>query len=560
MDWLVSLWTDADSISHIILVYALVITAGMLLGQIKIFGISLGVTFVLFAGLLLGYLGLKVNTTVLYFLRDFGLILFVFFIGLQVGPSFFSSFKSGGVRLNLLTLLGVILSLVVTVALFFMFSSTVSLPQMLGVYFGAVTNTPGLGATQEALNMLEYNGEDIAVAYACAYPLGVVSIIGTAILIRVIFNIDLAEEDRQWEESAKANSEAPIFFHVKVTNPALEGKTIGQIRTFIGRPFICSRLLHKAEVISPHAENIVHKGDILRIVTAKESKEAIIAFCGKEEEDANLELESSPISTQTIRVTRKDVNGITVHDLHFSHYDGVNITRVFRAGMTLFPYPNLHLQLGDQVYCVGPERSIKRLASRLGNQEKKLDQPNLISIFLGMAVGIIFGCLPFAIPGLPVPLKLGLAGGPLIIAILLGYWGPNFRLVTYTTSSANLMMRELGIALFLASVGLAAGEPFVRALVDGNGLLYTALGLVITILPLLAVGCLARKLYNMNYHSIVGLLAGATTDPPTLAYANTLSEKSSSAVAYSTVYPLAMFLRILSGQFILILFWQFVAP
>lgn len=559
MDWLVSLWTDTNSISHIMLVYALVITVGMLLGQIKVFGISLGVTFVLFAGLLFGYLGLKVNPTVLYFLRDFGLILFVFFIGLQVGPSFFSSFKSGGVRLNLLTLFGVILSLLATIALFFMFSKTVSLPQMLGVYFGAVTNTPGLGATQEALNMLEYKGEDIAVAYACAYPLGVVSIIGTAILIKVIFHIDLAEEDRQWEESNKANSEGPIFFHVKVTNPALDGKTIGQIRAFIGRPFICSRLLHDGEVISPHAENIVHKDDVMRIVTSKEYKEAIVAFCGEEEADANLELESSPISTQTIRVTRKDVNGITVHDLHFSQFDGVNITRVFRAGMTLFPYPNLHLQLGDQVYCVGPERSIMRLATRLGNQERKLDQPNLISIFLGIAVGIIFGCLPFAIPGLPVPLKLGLAGGPLIIAILLGYWGPNLRLVTYTTSSANLMIRELGIALFLASVGLAAGEPFVRALVDGNGILYAALGLVITILPLLIIGCLARKLYNMNYHSIVGLLAGTTTDPPTLAYANTLSEKSSSAVAYSTVYPLAMFLRILSGQFVLILLWQFVA-
>ena len=269
--------------------------------------------------------------------------------------------------------------------------------------------------------------------------------------------------------------------------------------------------------------------------------------------------ESSPISSRTIRVTRADVNGITVHDLHLSHYDGVNITRIFRAGMTLFPYQNLHLQLGDQVYCVGPERSVRRLADKLGNQEKKLDHPNLISIFLGIAFGILFGSLPIAIPGMPVPLKLGLAGGPLIVAIILGYWGPHFRLITYTTASANLMLRELGIALFLASVGLAAGKPFVEALIEGNGLMYAALGLFITIIPLMVVGCVARIVYKMNYHSIVGLLAGATTDPPTLAYANTLSEKNSSAIAYSTVYPLAMFLRILSGQFVLLIFWQFVS-
>lgn len=559
MDWLVTLWSDSNSIGHILLVYALVITIGMALGQIKVFGISLGVTFVLFAGLAVGYLGLQVNSTVLNFLRDFGLILFVFFIGLQVGPSFFSSFKSGGLQLNLLTLLAVVLSLIVTVCLYFMFADSVSLAQMLGVYFGAVTNTPGLGATQEALNVLDYKGEDIAVAYACAYPLGVVAIIATAIVIRLVFRIDLKEEDRMWEAAEKANSDAPIFFHVQITNEAIEGKTIGQIRQFIGRPFICSRLLHDGEIISPHAENVVHLGDKMRIVAAEENKLPIVTFCGKEDKEVDLATESSPITSRIIRVTRSDVNGITVHDLHLSRYDGVNITRIFRAGLTLFPYQNLHLQLGDQVYCVGPERSVRRLADKLGNQEKKLDHPNLISIFLGIAVGILFGSLPIAVPGMPVPLKLGLAGGPLIVAILLGYFGPHFRLVTYTTASANLMLREVGISLFLASVGIAAGRPFVNALVEGNGLLYTGLGLFITIIPLVVVGCIARSVYKMNYHSIVGLMAGATTDPPTLAYANTLSEKSSSAIAYSTVYPLAMFLRILSGQFVLLLLWQYVS-
>lgn len=559
MDWLLNLWTDSNSVGHILLVYAIVITIGTLLGRIKLFGISLGVTFVLFVGLAASYFGWKVNPTVVTFLRDFGLILFVFFIGLQVGPSFFASFKSGGIQLNLLTLLAVVLSLIVTVILYFMFSDSASLAQMLGVYFGAVTNTPGLGATQEALAMLDYKGEDIAVAYACAYPLAVVAIIFTVILLRVIFRIDIKEEDRMWEESEKEHNDSPIFFHVRVTNKGLDNKTIEEIRKFVGRPFICSRLLHEGEIISPHAKDVIHFGDILRIVSGAENKEAVVAFCGSEEEGVDLATESSPITTRYIRVTREDVNGMRLHELHLSRYDGVNITRVFRAGMTLFPYSNLHLQLGDVVYCVGPERAIRRLADTLGNQEKKLDHPNLISIFLGIAVGILFGSLPIAIPGMPVPLKLGLAGGPLIVAILLGYYGPKFKLVTYTTASANLMLREIGIALFLASVGLAAGRPFVEAIVDGNGMLYAFLGLFITIIPLVIVGSIARKVYKMNYHSIVGMIAGATTDPPTLAYAATLSEKNVSAVAYSTVYPLAMFLRILSGQFVLLILWQYVS-
>lgn len=559
MDWIINLWTDSNSIAHILLVYALVISVGMLLGQIKIFGISLGATFILFVGLACGYAGMTVNPTVLSFVRDFGLILFVFFIGLQVGPSFFSSFKSGGFQLNFLTLAAVVLSLIVTVAIFFILNEKVSLPDMLGVYFGAVTNTPGLGATQEALKVMNYTGEDIAVAYACAYPLGVVGIIATAILLRVIFRINLKEEDKHWEDAQKANNDAPIFFHAVVTNPALEGRTIRQVRDFVGRPFICSRVLHDGIVSSPSAETVLHTGDVLRIVCAEENKDPIVAFCGKEDPEVDLVTESSPITSRTIRITKTDVNGLTVHDLHLSKFDGVNITRIFRAGMTLFPYNNLHLQLGDRVYCVGPERSVARLADKLGNQEKKLYHPNLVSIFLGMVIGILFGSLPIAIPGLPVPLKLGLAGGPLIIAILLGYYVPNFRLITYTTESANLMLREMGIALFLASVGLNAGKPFVEAICNGEGLLFAGLGIFITVIPLIVVGCLARIRYKMNYHSIVGMIAGATTDPPTLAYAATLSDKNSSAIAYSTVYPLAMFLRILSGQFVLLILWQYVS-
>lgn len=558
MDWLISLFSNPNSIAHILFVYSIVIALGMGLGRIKIFGVSLGVTFVLFTGLLLNYLGMKIDPTVLGFIRDFGLILFVFFIGLQVGPSFFASFKSGGIVLNGLMILAVVLSVVVTIVLYFLFSDTVSLAQMLGVHYGAVTNTPGLGATQEALAQLNYQGEDIAVAYACAYPLGVVSIIGTAIALRFIFKIDMKEEDQHWEAEEKASNHVSIFFHVHVTNKALEGRKIGDIRAFIARPFICSRIQHNGEITSPNSESIVHVGDLIRVVSGEENKDAIVAFFGEEDTKADLATEHSPITSKRLSVTRPEINGLTVGDLHLSHSDGVNITRVYRAGMQLFPYQNLHIQMGDELYCVGPMNSIKRLEDRLGNKVKRLEHPNLIAIFIGIAIGILFGSLPIAIPGMPVPLKLGLAGGPLIIAILLGRFGSLFRLVTYTTSSANLMLRELGISLFLASVGLAAGENFVDALIVGNGPLYVVLGLLVTIIPLLTVGCIARHFFHINYHSIVGLMAGATTDPPTLAYAATLSEKNSSAVAYSTVYPLAMFLRILTGQLVLLVMWSFV--
>ena len=559
MNQFAQLLFDSQSVGHILLVYAFVIALGMALGRIKVFGVSLGVTFVLFVALAVSYAGVSVYAPVMNFLRDFGLILFVFFIGLQVGPSFFSSFRSGGLQLNLLTILAVFLSVLLTVALWFVFKDSVSLPAMLGVHYGAVTNTPGLGATQEALDMLGYQGENIAVGYACAYPLGVVGIIASAIILRLIFKVDVKEEDRQWEEESGANSGAPIYFHVSITNHGVEGQTIRHIREIIQRPFICSRILHEGEISSPHAEVVLHVGDVCRIVAGAEDKEAIVAFFGHESMDCDLATEHSPLISRNIRITKEAVNGIRMSELHLSRFDGVNITRVFRSGMTLFPYPNLHLQLGDQVYCVGPARSITRLADRLGNQEQKLDHPNIISIFLGIMLGIFLGYLPIAIPGMPVALKLGLAGGPLIVAILLGYWGPHFKLVTYTTHSANLMLRELGIALFLASVGLSAGDKFVAALIHGNGPLYVVLGIVITMVPLLIVGALARLKMKMNYHSIVGLLAGATTDPPTLAYANTLSEKDSSAIAYSTVYPMAMFLRILSGQMTLVLLWPFIS-
>ena len=547
-----SVLTSPTSIAHIVLVYALVISVGLALGRIKVFGVSLGVTFVLFVGLAAGHFGMAIEPHVLTFLRDFGLILFIFFIGLQVGPSFFSSFKSGGIILNGLAAGAVVLSILVTILLWALTAGLIDLPTMLGVHFGAVTNTPGLGATQEALAVMGWQGADIA----CAYPLGVVGIIVSAIIIRIIFRVNLAEEDKAWEADEADKNEAPSSFYVEVVNDFLHGQTIQSIRQFINRPFVCARIQSPGGPIrSPGPDTEVFKGDILRIVSESEHKAGIVAFFGKEALGVDLQIQHSPIHSETVLVTDPKVNGLKISDLHLSHYDGLNITRLFRAGMELFPYRSIHLQLGDRLRVVGPERAIMRFTAHVGNQSHKLDHPNIISIFVGIALGILAGILPIAIPGIPVPVKLGLAGGPLIVAILLGRYGPNLRLATYTTNSASLMLRELGIAFFLASVGLAAGDGFLQAFVSGEGFAYMALGLCITMLPLLVVGYVARRFFSLNYLSIVGMMAGTTTDPPALAYAATLSEKNSSAVAYSTVYPLAMFLRILTGQALLLIFW-----
>ena len=558
MDWISHLLTDASSVPHILLVYSLVIALGAVLGRLKIFGVSLGVTFVLFVALAAGHFGFTVDKSVLFFLRDFGLTLFVFFIGLQVGPSFFASFKSGGMVLNMLTVLQVFLGVTVTIGLYFLFSDEVTLPQMLGVHYGAVTNTPGLGATQEALDLFKYDGENIAVPYACAYPLGVIGTIGSAILLRFVFGIKLADEDKAWDDEERANHQEPIYFHVEVTNPAVEGRTIEEIRSFIDRGFIASRILSGNRITSPNGTTVLHMDDCIRIVSEPDVKEAVVAFFGRERFDIDLAEEKSPLVARTLLITRESVNGLRIDDLAINRMDGVNITRVFRAGMTLFPSSKLHLQVGDQVYCVGPEAAVNRMEQKLGNQVRKLDHPNIITIFVGLVLGVLVGSVPLAVPGLPVPLKLGLAGGPLIVAILLGRFGSTMKLVTFTTSSANMMMREIGICLFLASVGLAAGSGFVNAMTAGNGPLYVGLGFIITVIPLLIVGFVARRFLHINYHSIVGLMAGATTDPPALAYAGTLSERNSSAVAYSTVYPLAMFLRIMMGQLILVVMWPFL--
>ena len=522
MDWIQSLLWDPSSVAHIVFLYAFVIAAGVLLGKIKIFGVSLGVTFVLFTGILMGHFGFTGDIHILHFIREFGLILFVFCIGLQVGPSFFSSFKKGGMTLNLLAVGIVVLNIAVALTIYFIANGRIELPMMVGILYGAVTNTPGLGAAQEALTQLNYNGPQIALGYACAYPLGVVGIIGSIIAIRYLFRMSL-----------------------EVRNESIDGKRLIQVKDFLGRPFVCSRIRHEGHVSIPNHETEFHMGDQVFIVCSEEDTEAIIAFIGKEVQ-VDWEKQDMPMVSRRILITKSDINGKKLGDMHFRSMFGVNITRVNRSGMDLFADPHLTLQVGDRVMVVGQQDAVERVASVLGNSLKRLDHPNIVTIFVGIFLGILLGSLPIAFPGMPTPVKLGLAGGPLVVAILIGRFGYKLHLVTYTTMSANLMLREIGIVLFLASVGIEAGANFVHTVVEGDGLLYVGYGFLITVIPLLIIGAIARLYYKVNYFTLMGLIAGSNTDPPALAYSNQASNNDAPAVGYSTVYPLTMFLRILA--------------
>lgn len=555
MDWLENLLINPDSIAHIVLLYSFVIAGGVMLGKLKMFGISLGVTFILFVGILLGHFGFTGNREILNFVQDFGLILFVFCIGLQVGPSFFSSFKKGGVTMNLIAMGVVLLNIVVMLGLWLAFFKPEDLPMMVGVLCGAVTNTPGLGAANEALSQMGYTGPDIANGYACAYPLGVVGIIGATILLRYLCRVNLKNEEEELKREEEANPHVkPHLMHVEVHNEALNGKSLMAVREFLNRDFICSRILQNGHVSIPTRDTIFHTGDQLFIVCAEDDAEAIIAFIGRQiQVDWEKQDIDSPLVSRRILVTQAKMNGKTLGQLHFSSMYGVNVTRVNRSGMDLFANPHLKLQVGDRLMVVGPQDAVERVANKMGNSLKRLDHPNIVTIFVGIFLGIFFGSLPIALPGIPTPIKLGLAGGPLIVAILIARFGYKLKLVTYTTMSANLMLREIGLALFLASVGIKAGANFVQTVIEGDGLLYVGCGFLITVIPILVMGLVARLKYRLNYFTLMGLIAGSTTDPPALAYANQTAGNDAPAVGYTTVYPLAMFLRILTAQVIILL-------
>lgn len=559
MDWLINLFTTTDSVAHIVLLYAIVIAVGVYLWKIKIGGISIGVTFVLFAGIAAGHIGFTAPTNILSFLQEFGLILFVFMIGLQVGPGFLESFRKGGITLNLLSTVMVVLNVIVMFACYYIFFDTSdpkNLPMMVGTLYGAVTNTPGLGAANETLYSIFDKGEvpQIASGYACAYPLGVLGIIGATIAIKYIFGIKLEKEEEELAKEEEDNDDVkPHFMDLEVTNLYLEGKTLAQVHNFLNRDFVCSRILHDGHVSIPNGSTIFHIGDKLFVVCAENDAEAIIAFIGPTI-NVDWKKQDEPMVSKRILVTRSSINGKTLGQMHFSSAYGVNVTRVTRQGMDLFAVPSLSLQVGDRIMVVGPEDAVNRVAAVMGNSIKRLDAPNIATIFVGVFIGILFGSIPVAIPGIPVPIKLGIAGGPLIIAILIGRYGYKVHLVTYTTTSANMMLREIGLMLFLASVGIKAGDGFLETVIQGDGVKYVYTGFLITIIPILIIGIIARKKYKFNYFTIMGMIAGTYTDPPALAYANSICSKEAPSIGYSTVYPLSMFLRIFTAQIIVLFF------
>ena len=559
MNWFIDLFQSTESVAHTVLLYSIVIAAGVLLGKIKFGGISLGVTFVLFAGIVAGHVGFTAPTPILTFIQDFGLVLFVFMIGLQVGPGFFESFGTEGIKLNGLAAVSILLNILVMFGCYYIFFDTSNphnLPMMVGTLYGAVTNTPGLGAANEALSTVFAEGDipQIASGYACAYPLGVLGIICATIAVRYICRVHLEKEEEALAKQEGDNANVkPHKMHLQVTNGYLEGKTLKQIHNFMNRDFVCSRILHDGHVSIPNRDTVFHVGDQLYIVCAEADAEAIIAFIGPVIQ-VDWDQQDQPMVSKRVLVTKPSINGKTIADLHLSRVHGVNITRLTRQGMDIFASASLPLQIGDRLMVVGPEDAVNRVADLMGNSIRRLDAPNIATIFIGIIIGIIFGSLPIAIPGMPVPMKLGIAGGPLIIAILIGRYGYKVHLVTYTTTSANMMLREIGLVLFLASVGIKAGAGFWETVVQGDGLLYVLTGILITVIPILIVGTFARMHYKFNYFTIMGMLAGTYTDPPALAYANSVCSKEAPALGYSTVYPLSMFLRILTAQIIVLFF------
>ncbi len=558
MDWIIALFTNNESVAHIVLLYASVIAVGVLLGKVKIGGISLGVTFVLFAGIIAGHIGFTAPVSLLTFIQDFGLILFVFCIGLQVGPGFFESFKRGGITLNMLSTTAVFLNIAVMFACYFIFfdtSDVTNLPMMVGTLYGAVTNTPGLGAANEALTSVFTNGDvpQIASGYACAYPLGVLGIIAATIAIRFICKINLNEEEDKLIQTEDENPHAkPCQIRLSVDNSYVEGRSLQEISEFLNREFVCSRLKRNDVIQIPNGETVVQKGDEMLIVCAESDAEVIKSFGHAAELPWIEEEKKQPMISKRVVITNPSMNGKVLGKMHFSSIYGVNITRITRQGIDLFATHDLHLHIGDRIMMVGHEENVNRVERMMGNSMRRLNAPNIATIFIGIFIGILFGSFPIAIPGMPVPLKLGLAGGPLIIAILIGRYGYRMKLVTYTTTSANMMLREIGLVLFLASVGIKAGDGFVSTVIQGDGLKYVYTGILITVIPILIVGTIARLKYKFNYFTIMGMIAGTYTDPPALAYANQVCSHDAPSTGYSTVYPLSMFLRIFTAQLIVL--------
>lgn len=562
MDWLIDLLRPFNtSLASTILLYSFVIFAGIYLGKLKILGVSLGVTFVLFVGIVMGHFGYTADESVLHFLREFGLILFIFSIGMQVGPGFFSTFKEGGIKMNLLALLGIGLNVAIMLAIYFIqggAEGSTSISQLVGILSGAVTNTPGLGAAQQTFLQVNPEGYDVSqqmsMGYAAAYPLGVIGIIVTMLLIKKLFRIDADKEIAEIENEETSSAQAAHWATFKVTNDLIAGLDMMKLHTLISCDYVVSRIEKPdGRVIIPTSHDVIEDGDLVLIVCSQQDTEIFTRFIGPEVEK-KWEREKGPVVSRRILVTRTEYNGVKLGALRLHSAYKLNVTRVNRAGMDLVASAGLRLQMGDRLTVVGKLEDINSLAQRLGNSMKRLNEPNLITMFIGIFLGILVGSIPLQFPGMSVPMKLGLAGGPLVVAILISAYGYKIHLVTYTNSSANLLLREIGICLFLASVGIAAGKDFVETVFNTQGAIWVGYGVIITVIPLIVVGIIARAKYKLNYFSICGLMSGSYTDPPALAYSNKVANNDAPAVAYSTVYPLTMFMRVIAAQIIILCF------
>ena len=547
-----NLW--GGGVAHSVLILSLVIAFGIMLGKIKISGISLGVTWILFVGIVFGHFNLNLDEHLLHFLKEFGLILFVYSIGLQVGPGFFSAFKKGGFTLNMLAMGAIFISVVITIILHFTTGTPIT--TMVGILSGAVTNTPGLGAAQQANSDLNgIDAPEIAMGYAVAYPLGVVGAILSLLALKYILNIKTSQEEADAEKGLGHLQELtvrPVTLEIK--NEAIHGKTIKEIRPLVNSNFVISLIRHhdgQQEVELVNSETILHIDDKILVISNPIDIEAITVFFGKQVEMEWEQLNKKLISRR-ILITKPELNGKMLSQLKIRNNFGASITRINRSGVDLVASPHLQLQMGDRVTIVGSELAVTHAEKVLGNSMKRLNHPNLIPIFFGIALGCILGSIPFMFPGIPQPVKLGLAGGPLIVSILISRFGPQYKMITYTTMSANLMIREIGISLFLACVGLGAGKDFIETIVNEGGYIWIMYGAIITTVPLIITGLIGRYACKLNYYTLIGVLSGANTNPPALAYSNDLTSCDAPAVGYATVYPLAMFLRVLTAQLLIL--------
>jgi len=557
MEWFENLFVNQSVIQAVVLL-STIIALGLLMGQIKVFGVSLGVTFVFFVGILAGHWGFLIDPTIINYAESFGLILFVYALGLQVGPSFFASFFKGGIKLNTLALGVVLIGTIMMLG--FYFTTNISLPEMTGIFCGAVTNTPALGAAQQTLKQISVDGAssqpNLALGCAVTYPLGVVGVIIGLIVLNKLTSHSKVEEQSDGDHLNTETFIASFY----VSNPAIYGKSVEDIASIITKKFVISRVWHGDMVVIPNSETILHKGDKILVITDPKELKALTALFGQEVEydwnksDIDWNAIDTQLVSQRIIITQSQINGKKLSQLKLRNRFGVNITRVHRSGIDLLATSDLTLQIGDKVTVVGTQKSIKEIETLLGNRVKSLHEPNLVAIFIGIVLGLILGSIPISIPGVSLPVKLGLAGGPIVVGILMGAFGPRFHIVTYTTKSANLMLRGVGISLYLACLGLDSGSHFFETVFCTQGLVWLGIGFILTVLPVLLVGAYALKFKKMDYPTVCGMLCGSMANPMALNYANSIVDGDEPSVSYATVYPLCMFARVIIAQLILLIF------